>query len=113
VSVLLTGCGRGGQRERAALGVPAYGPPIAGVDDRPAQRADALERCGQVGDREVRKGGRVARARSSFVDSEAQVVGVGLPPRSGRGGPWREVDPEDPVSEPQGAFGIVGRELDE
>ena len=33
------------------------------------------------------------------VDSETQAVGVGLPPRSGRGGPWREGDPEDSVPE--------------
>src|ERR671915_825711 len=32
VQLLFAGCGRGGQRERAALGVPAHGPPIAGVD---------------------------------------------------------------------------------
>ena len=53
VPVLPTGCGRGGQRERAALGVPAHGPPIAGVDDRAAELADALECRGQVGDGEV------------------------------------------------------------
>jgi hypothetical protein len=50
VPVLLAGCGRGGQRERAALGVPAHGPPIAGVDDRAAELADALECRGQVRD---------------------------------------------------------------
>ena len=104
---------RGGQGERAALGVPAYGPSIAGVDDGAAERPDAVERRGQVGDGEVRKASGVAGARSSLVDSEAQVVGVGLPPRSGRGGPWREGDPEDSVPEPQGALRIVGREFDE
>ena len=106
-------CGRGGQRERAALGVPAYGPPIAGVDDRAAELADALERRGQVRDGEVGKGGGVAGTGSTIVDSEAQVVGVGLPPGSGRGGPWREGDPEHSVPEPPGAIGIVGREFDQ
>ena len=71
VPVLLTGCRRGGQRERAALGVPAHGPPIAGMDDRAAELADALECRGQVGDGEVGQGGRVAGARSTLVDSEA------------------------------------------
>ena len=71
VPVLLTGCRRGGQRERAALGVPAHGPPIAGVDDRAAELADALECRGQVGDGEVGQGGRVAGTRSTLVDSEA------------------------------------------
>jgi hypothetical protein len=42
--------GRGRQRERAALGVPAHGPPIAGVNDRAAELEDALECRGQVGD---------------------------------------------------------------
>jgi uncharacterized membrane protein YccF (DUF307 family) len=111
--VLIGGCVRGGQSERAALGVPAYGPSIAGVDDGAAERADAVERRGQVGDGEVRKGSGVAGARSSLVDSEAQVVSVDMPPRSGGSGPWREGDPEDSVPEPPGAFGIVGREFDE
>jgi hypothetical protein len=65
VPVLLTGCGPGGQRERAALGVPAHRPPIAGMDDRAAELADALERRGQVGDGEVGQGGGVAGARST------------------------------------------------
>jgi acetyl esterase/lipase len=46
--------GRGaGQRERAALGVPAHGPPIAGVDDRAAEleltgMPPALFSCGTL-----------------------------------------------------------------
>src|SRR4051812_6084066 len=103
--VLLAGYRRGGQRERAALGVPAYGPPIAGVDDRAAELADALECCGQVRDGEVGQGGGVARAGSTLMDSEAQAVGVGLPPGSGRGGPRREGDAEDSVPEPARAIG--------
>src|SRR5918992_851823 len=71
--VLLTWYGRGGQRERAALGVPAYGPPIAGMDDRAAELADALECGGQVGDSEIGERGDVAGAWSTLVDSEAQV----------------------------------------
>ncbi len=47
------------------------------------------------------------------MDSQAEVVGVGLPPGSGRSGPWREDDPEDPVPERQRAIGVVGWELDE
>jgi hypothetical protein len=113
VPALLDGCVRGGQSERAAFGVPAYGPPIAGVDDGAAKLADTVKRCGQVGDGEVWKGGGIPGTRSTLVDAEAQVVGLGLPPRSGRSGPWREGDPEDSVPEPQGAFGIVGREFDE
>jgi hypothetical protein len=112
VTALVRDCGRGGQRERAALGVPAHGPPIAGVDDRAAELADALECRGQVGDGEVGQGGGVAGARSTLVDSEAQAVGVGLPPGSGRGGPCREGDAEDSVPEPAGSIGIVGRKLD-
>ena len=60
-----------------------------------------------------RQGGGVAGARSTLVDSEAQAIGVGLPPGSGRGGPWREDDPDDPVPEPAGAIGIVGRKLNQ
>jgi hypothetical protein len=77
--VLLPGCGRGGERERAALGVPAHRPPFAGVDDRAAELADALECRGQVGDGEVGQGAGVAGARSTLVDSQAQAIGVGLP----------------------------------
>ena len=47
------------------------------------------------------------------MDSEAQAVGVGLPPGSGRGGPWREGGPEDSVPELAGAIGIVGRKLNQ
>src|SRR5512133_3653649 len=75
-SVLLGRRVRGGQSERAALGVSAYGPPIAGVDDGAAELADAVERCGQLGDGEVWKGSGVAGAGSALVDSEAQVVGL-------------------------------------
>src|ERR687895_70788 len=111
--VLLPGCGRGGHGERAALGVPAYGPPVAGVDDRAAELEDALEGRGQVGDGEVGQGGGVAGPGSTLVDSEAQTVGVGLPSGSGRGVPWRQGDAEDSVPEPAGAIGIVGRKLDQ
>ncbi len=74
---------------------------------------DALECHGQVGDREVRKGRGVPRTEPTLVDSEAEAVGVGLPPGSGRGGPWREVNPEDFPPEPAGATGVVGWELDQ
>jgi hypothetical protein len=113
VPALLDGCIRGGQCKRATFGIPAYGPPIARVDDGAAKLADTVERCGQVGDGEVWKGGGIPGTRSTLVDAEAQVVGLGLPPRSGRVGPWREGDPEDSAPEPQGTFGIVGREFDE
>ena len=83
------------------------------MDDRAAELADALECRRQIGDGEVGQGGGVAGARSALVDSEAQVVGVGLPPGSGRGGPWCEGDPEDSVPEPAGAIRILGRELDQ
>jgi hypothetical protein len=63
--------GCGGQRERAALGVPAYGPLIARVDDRAAKFADALERSGQVRDGEVRKGSGIAGTGSTIVDPQA------------------------------------------
>ena len=110
--VLFRDFGRGGQRERAALGVPAYCPPIARVDDRAAEFANALECRGQVRDGEVRKGSGIAGTGSTIVDSEAQVVDVGLPPRSGRSGPWQEGDPEDSEPEPPRASGIVGWEFD-
>jgi len=103
----------GGQGEWAALRVPAHGPSIAGVDDRAAELADAIERRRQVSDGEVRKRSGIAGTRPTTVDSEAQVVCVRLPPRSGRGGPRLEGDAEDAVPEPQGAVGIIGRELDE
>jgi hypothetical protein len=48
--------GAGAKREWAALGVPAHRPPIAGVDDRAAKLADALEGRDQVGNREVGQG---------------------------------------------------------
>jgi hypothetical protein len=111
-AVLLAGYWRG-QRERAALGVPANGALIAGVDDRAAELADTLECCGQVRDGEVGQGGGIARAPSTLVDSEAQAVGVGLPSGSGRRGPWREGDAEDSVPEPARAIGIIGRKLDQ
>src|SRR5688572_28315149 len=69
--VLFRDEGCGGQRERAALGVPAYSPLIAGVDDRAAKFADALERSGQVRDGEVRKGSGIAGTGSTIVDFQA------------------------------------------
>jgi hypothetical protein len=113
VAVLIRGCLGGGQGERVALGVPAYGPPIAGVDDGAAALADPVKRCGQVGDAEIGEGSGVTGTRSTLMDPEAQIVGVGLPPRSGCRGPRREGDPQDPMPKPQGAIGIVRRELDE
>jgi hypothetical protein len=110
---LLGGCRRGGQRERASLGVPAYGPAIARVDDRAAELANALECCGQVSDREVREGSGVAGTRSTRVDSEAHGARFAFPSRSGRGGPRRELDAEDAVPEPASAIGIVGRKFDQ
>jgi uncharacterized hydrophobic protein (TIGR00271 family) len=79
VPVLLTGCRRGGQRERAALGVPAHRPPIAGVDDRATELTDALERLGQVGDGDVGQGGRVAeRPVVEFMMIAALIAAVGI-----------------------------------
>src|SRR5687767_13681346 len=69
--VLFRDEGCGGQRERAALGVPAYGPLVAGVDDRAAKFADALERSGQIRDGEVRKASGIAGTGSTIVDSQA------------------------------------------
>jgi copper chaperone len=83
------------------------------VDDRAAEFADALERRRQVLDGEVRKGSGIAGTGSTIVDSEAQVVGVGLPTRSGLSGPWQERDPEDSEPEPPRAIGIVGWEFDQ
>ena len=77
---LLTGGGRGGQRERAALRVPAHGPAIAGMDDRAAELADALECRGHVGDGEVGQGGGVAGARSTLVDSEGSPFALAAAP---------------------------------
>jgi hypothetical protein len=110
---VLFGGQRGGQREWTSLGVPANGPPIAGVDDRAAELADAIKCCGQVRDGEVWKGSGIARTASTTVDSEAQAVGVDLPARSGRGGPWAELYPENSMPELAGAIGIVGWELDQ
>ena len=104
--VLLIGCGYGGKREGVALGVPAHRPSIAGVDDRAAELADAVECRGQVSDGEVGQRCGIAGARSTLVYSQAQAVGIGLPPGPGRGGPWREGDPEDSVPEPAGAIRI-------
>ena len=104
---------RGGQRERAPLGVPAYRPAIARMDDRAAKLANASERCGQVSDSEVRQGSGVAGTGSARVDSEAQAARLGFPSRSGRRGPWCELDPEDAVPEPARAVGIVGGEFDQ
>jgi hypothetical protein len=47
------------------------------------------------------------------VYPEAEAVGVGLPPRSGGGGPPREVDVEHSTPEAAGTSGVVGRELDQ
>jgi hypothetical protein len=86
VSVLLPGAGRGGQRERAALGVLARGPTIARVDDRAAELADALDRRRQVGDGELGKARRVAgpgprrwtpRCRPSVSVSHPDPAAVG------------------------------------
>src|SRR4051794_28766979 len=108
---LLGGCGRGGQRERAALGVPAYRPSIAGVDDRPPECANALECDRQVWDGEVREAGGVAGAGSTRVDSEPQAAGLGLPSRSRRRGPRRELDAEHAKPEAARAIRIIGREF--
>src|SRR3954453_14493664 len=86
---------RGGQRERAALGVPAYRPAVARVDDRAPELANALEGRGEVGDSEVRQGSGVAWTTTTRVDSKAQAARLGLPSRSGCGRPRRELYVED------------------
>ena len=52
---LLHGCRRGGERERAALGVAADRPALAGVDDRAAQLGNARQRRLHSLDGEVRE----------------------------------------------------------
>src|SRR5919112_1864088 len=104
---------RGGQRERAALGIPAYRPAIARVDDRAPELANPLKRRGQISDSEVRKGSGIAGTAPTTVDSEAQAVRLARPSRSGRGRPWRELYVENAVPEAARAIGIVGREFDQ
>src|SRR3954465_6022694 len=104
---------RGGQRERAALGISAYRPAIARVDDRAPELANVLECRGKVSDSEVREGSGVAGTGSTSVESEAQAAHLALPSRSGRGGPRRELNVEDAVPEPARAIGIIGREFDQ
>ena len=48
--------GPGGQRERAALGVAAHSPPVAGWTTQPSELANPLQRRGQVGSRRKRRG---------------------------------------------------------
>jgi hypothetical protein len=83
------------------------------VDDRSTELTYVLERFGQVCDGEIGKASRIAGTRPTVMDAQAQVVGLGLPPRSGSGGPWREVHPEDSLPEAARAIGIVGREFDQ
>jgi hypothetical protein len=56
------------QREWAALGIAADGPPRAGMDDRAAELADPLERSRQVADGEVGEGGGVPGTRPALMD---------------------------------------------
>jgi hypothetical protein len=102
-----------GQRERAALGIPADRPPSAGMDHRATELDDALERRRQVGDREIGERGGVARARPTLVDPEAKPVMLDLPPRTGLGGSRLELDAQHSLPETASARGIVCRELDQ
>lgn len=56
-----------GQAERAALGVPADRPALAGVDHRAPERSHAFERAGQVVDLEVGQGEAVPRPAPACV----------------------------------------------
>jgi hypothetical protein len=83
------------------------------VDHRPAELTYAFERPGQVGDSEVRKGSGIPGTGTTLVNSQAEAVGVGLPPGSGPGGSRHKVNPKHSTPEALGTIGVVGRELDQ
>ena len=104
---------RSGQREWAALGIAADGPPLAWMDDRTAEIADAPERRWQVVDREVREGGGVAGTRPTFVNPEAKAVVFDLPPGAGFGGSRHEFSAQQTAPETARTIGVVSRKLDQ
>src|SRR4029453_974947 len=69
----------GGKAERVALGVLADRPPRAGVDDRPPERADLIERGREIRDREVGQRERVAGPATARVEPDRGTAGPGLP----------------------------------
>lgn len=104
-----------GEAERAALGVAADRPPLAGVNDDAAEFGDKQQGALDVVDREVGERERVAGSAPAFVnaDRDRLSVAVCLPARSLAVAAIVERGAEQARPEPPGAGRVVGGELDQ
>jgi len=83
------------------------------MDDLAAELDDTLERCGQVGDAEVRKRDAVARAGAALVDSELRPARVRLDAAALALAPALELRAQQSLPEPPRPFEVIRRELDQ
>jgi hypothetical protein len=83
------------------------------MDDFAAERANVLERCRQIGHREVGEREAVARPLPALMHSDRDLSMVGLPALTFVGLPGCEGDPQERFPEPSRPFGVVGWELDQ
>jgi hypothetical protein len=83
------------------------------MDDRPAELSNSFERCTQIVDREIGKGGGIARSRSTLMDPEAKPVSLDLPARTGVGGSRNDLHVQQTSPETASAVGIVSGKLDQ
>jgi hypothetical protein len=83
------------------------------VNHAPAERLDALQRRGDIADREVGQGERIAGSTSASVDADRWGFRVGLPALSLSSLAALELDSEELHPEATGALWIVCGKLDQ
>ena len=101
------------QPERTALGVLADRPRVSWVHDAPAERFYAWQRCGQVGDLEVRQGEGVSGATPPSMDPHRGRSSVRLPAVSLSSSPSLEGGTEQLTPEASSSLRIIGGEFDQ
>lgn len=99
--------------ERCSLGVAADHPALAGVNDLAAERLHALDRGGEVGDREIREREAVAWAGAALVQPEHDPCILALPAAALLWSPVGERRPEQALPELSRPFRLVGGKLDQ
>ena len=99
--------------ERASLGVLADRPGLARVDNGAAERLDALQRRGDIGDREVGQREGVARPASARMHADRRSAGVRLPALALSRCARLQLYPKELRPEVAGARGIVRGKLDQ
>jgi hypothetical protein len=83
------------------------------MDYLAAEGTHLLERCGEVGHREVGKRKAVSWAWAALVYADRDARVLGLPTLTLFRAPWLERRPEQLLPEAPSPFRVVGRKLDQ